>query len=268
MSEQMLHAPRFRTKCFQHADRWFNRLVRLMTALHEGFWLSCLSADDLNAVTAKHFDDSQHYASTDHNLAGLFNWERLLLDRYFQRGSHLLVAAAGAGREVLALRKAGFDAEGFECSLPLVRASQKILDQQGQSKYLTYCPPDSVPTGPPIYDGLIVGWGGYTHIPTKLRRIAFLQALHQRARPHSPLLISFFLRNTDSYDAVIHRTAGVCRLLRKDRDLLDPGDHIEWKRYVHRFTRDELERELEAAGFRVAHYAEEDGAGHAVGSAE
>lgn len=72
-----------------------------MTALHEGVWLGCLSADHLNAITAKPFDESQYYASSEHNLSGFLNWDAPLLDRYFRRGSRVLVAAAGAGREVL-----------------------------------------------------------------------------------------------------------------------------------------------------------------------
>jgi hypothetical protein len=261
--DQMLPARKLRTQCFDRADRWFKRVVGVMTAVHEGVWLGCLSADDLNAVTAKHFDESQFYASNAHILSGFFDWEPPLLERYFRPGSRILVAAAGAGRETLALRKAGFDAEGFECSLPLVSASQEIFDQLGESKYVTYCPPDAVPSGPPVYEGLIVGWSGYTHIPTRLRRIAFLQALRQRASPRSPLLISFFTRLPDSYDHVVYRTATVCRLF-GDRKLLSPGDHLEWRRYVHRFTHDEVEAELDAAGFRIEYYNERSGDGQAV----
>ena len=265
--DQMLPARKFRIKCFDHADRWFKRLVGVMTAVHEGVWLGCLSADDLNAVTAKHFDESQFYASNAHNHSGFLDWELPLLDRYFRRESRILVAAAGAGREILALRKVGFDAEGFECSLPLVRASQEIFDQLGESKYVTYCPPDTVPSGAPAYDGLIVGWSAYTHIPTRLRRIAFLLALRQRASPHSPLLISFFTRLPESCDGVVYRTATLCRFF-GDRELLSPGDHLEWSRYVHRFTRDEVEGELGTAGFRIEHYNEQGGVGQAVGIAD
>jgi hypothetical protein len=265
----MFHARKFRAQCFEHADRWFHSLLRLMTALHEGVWLGCLSADDLNAITAKHFDESQFYASDEHNLSGFSDWEPPLLERYFRPGSRLLVAAAGAGREIIALRKAGFDAEGFECSLPLVRAGEKLFIQLGEPKCLTYCPPDSVPAGPAIYDGLIVGSSAYTHIPTKQRRIAFIQALRQRALPHSPLLISFFTRQTHSYEFVAYRTATLTRFFLRGNKELYPGDHIEWSRYVHRFTRDEVAAELKTAGFRVAHYSgEEDGSGQAVGIAE
>jgi hypothetical protein len=266
--DSMVPARKFRTLCFEHADRWFNRLVKMMTALHEGFWLGGLSADDLNAVTAKHFDESQFYASKEHNVSGFFNWEPPLLDRYFRPGSRILVAAAGAGREIIALRKIGFDAEGFECSLPLVQAGEKIFDQLGESNYVTYCPPDGVPAGPAIYDGLVVGWSAYTHIPTKLRRIRFIEALRQRALPHSPLLISFFTRQTHFYDVVVYRTATLSRFFFRGNKELCPGDHIEWRRYVHRFTRDEVEAELRTAGFRVAHYSEENGDGQAVGIAE
>jgi hypothetical protein len=263
----MLPARKFRIKCFDHADRWFKRVVGVMTAVHEGVWLGCLSADDLNAVTAKHFDESQFYASNAHNLSGFSDWEPPLLDRYFRRESRILVAAAGAGREILALRKVGFDAEGFECSLPLVRASQEIFGQLGESKYVTYCPPDTVPSGPPVYDGLIVGWSAYTHIPTRLRRVAFLQALRQRALPQSPLLISFFTRLPDSRDHLVYRIARLCRFF-GDRELLSLGDHLEWRRYVHRFTRDEVEAELRTAGFRLEHYNEQGGDGQAVGIAD
>jgi hypothetical protein len=255
------HAPEFRVRCFEEADRWFTRLVRLMTALHEGFWLGCLSADGLNRVTVGHFGKSQYFASKEHNLSGLFDWEVPVIDRYFRRGSRILVAGAGAGREVLALRKEGFDADGFECSLPLILASQRIFDELGESKHLVHCAPDDVPPGPAIYDGVIVGWGVYAYIPTRLRRILFLQSLRERARPHSPLLISFFAERSGSWDeSVVYRTAALTRLLLGGRkEPLELGDHLEDGRYFHRFTRDEMEEELKTAGFRLAHYAEDIG---------
>lgn len=261
---------RSKVKCFELADRWLNRLVRFTQAMHEGFWLGCLNADELNAVTAEHFDQSQYYASTQHNLSGFFNWEKSVLERFFRRGSRILVAGAGGGREVLALRKAGFDAEGFECSLPLVRASEQIFDRLDESKYVTFCEPDSVPLGPRIYDGLVVGWTVYTHIPTKARRSAFLQALSQRALPNSPLLISFFARHSTSSDeALVYRTARLCQFfLRGRKEPLELGDRISFARFVHSFTCDEVEAELRTGGFRVEDHGEEGGLGYTVGVAE
>jgi hypothetical protein len=261
---------RSRVKYFDLADRWLNRLGRFASAMHEGFWLGCLNADELNAVTAEHFDQSQYYASTEHNLSGFFGWEKSVLDRFFRRGSRILVAGAGGGREVLALRKAGFDAEGFECSVPLVRASEQIFERVGESKYVTLCEPDRVPQGPRIYDGLVVGWTVYTHIPTKARRIAFLQALSQRALPGSPLLVSFFARQSSaSDDVLVHRTARLWRfLLRGRKEPLELGDRISYARFVRWFSSDEVEAELRTAGFKSAHRGDEGDLGYTVGVSE
>lgn len=261
---------RRRVKNFDLADRWFNRLGRFASAMHEGFWLGCLNADELNAVTAEHFDQSQYYASTEHNLSGFFGWEKSVLDRFFRRGARILVAGAGGGREVLALRKAGYDAEGFECSVPLVRASEQIFDRLGESKYVTFCEPDRVPQGPRIYDGLVVGWTVYTHIPTKARRVEFLQALSERALPGSPLLISYFARQSGARDDVlVHRAARFWRfLLRGRKEPLEMGDRISYARFVRSFTRDEVEVELRAAGFKSVHHGAEGDLGYTVGVAE
>jgi hypothetical protein len=119
---------RRRVRCFKTADGWYNRFVRLASVLHEGFWLGCLSTEDLNAITASHYQESREYPSEEHNLRGFFDWEASALGRYFRPGSRILVAAAGGGREVLALRRAGYEAEGLECSAALVGAVKPCLN--------------------------------------------------------------------------------------------------------------------------------------------
>ncbi len=257
-----------RVRLFKRAYRWFNRLVRLTSAVHEGFWLGCLTPDDLNALTASHYQQSREYSSSKHNLRGLFDWEVPVLDRYFPPRSHILVAAAGGGREVLALRRAGFQAEGFECSPTMQQASDALFDQLDEPRGVVLCAADEVPPGPPIYDGLIVGWTAYTHIPTRRRRIAFLQYLRQRALPGSPVLLSFFPREKSSYHETLgYWTAYASRFLFRGRkDASEIGDHLGWC-FSHSFTREEVESEINAAGFRMVHFSEV-GEGHAVGVAE
>lgn len=268
---QAPHAPRrnWRVRAFGRADRWFQRFLRLTSVIHEGFWLACLNPDDLNAITEKRYSESQYYASRGHNISGLFDWEKAAVERYFRPGFRVLVAAAGGGREVLALCNAGFDAEGFECSLPLVYASQKTLSQLVGASRVIHCPADTVPEGPRVYEGLIVGWTAYMHIPTNARRIRFLQALRQRALPESPVLISFLTRNRNANnDVVVHRTARFFKVfIDGRRDPLELGDHVSNGRYMHCFTHDEIESEMRSSGFSVAHYSEEGDLGHAVGIA-
>lgn len=256
-------------RAFEYADRWFQRFLRVTSVVHEGFWLACLNPDDLNSVTAKRYSESQYYASTGHNISGLFDWEKVALERYFRPGSRVFVAAAGGGREVLALCKEGFDAEGFECSLPLVHASQKMLSQFGGASRVTHCPPDAVPDGPSVYEGLIVGWTAYMHIPTDARRILFLQALRRRAVPQSPVLISFLIQNSNANsDVAVLRTAKFFQFfVGRQNDRLELGDHINGRTYMHWFTRDQIESEMRSSGFRIAHYSVEGDLGYAVGIA-
>jgi len=253
---------------FKRADQWFNRFVKLASAVHEGFWLGCLSADDLNALTAGHYQRSQEYSSAEHNQRGLFDWETAVLNRYFERGSRILVAAAGGGREVLALRGIGHRAEGFECSAALVQAADALFNQLGEGRGVTLSAPDEVPAGPSMYEGLIAGWSAYTHIPTRGRRVAFLERLRKRAVQGAPVLVSFFPRDkAPSYEKLVHTAARVSRLLfRGRRENSEIGDHLSWC-FSHTFTREEVEAELSAAGFRLVYYSEV-GEGHAVGVAE
>jgi hypothetical protein len=115
---------------------------------------------------------------------------------------------------------------------------------------------------------LIVGWSGYTHIPTRHRRIGFLRNLRNRALPGAPLLISFFPREGSSrYENLNYWTARVCRfLLRGRKEESELGDHLGWC-FTHTFTREEIEGEMRAACFRLVYYSEV-GEGHAVGIME
>jgi hypothetical protein len=257
-----------RTRLFQRADRWFNRLVLLATAVHEGFWLACLSVDELNTVTARHYGQSQESISPEGNRRGFFDWEHAAVEQYFPAGAHVLVAGAGGGREILALRHAGHSAEGFECNRALVDASNAIFDQLGETRGITFCPPDQVPSGPSSYNGIIVGWTAYSHIATRERRVAFLRVLCQRAHPGSPMLISFFSRSGDSpYDVLAVRFASwIRRLVRGRKEPLEIGDHLNWS-YSHWFTREQIESELREAGIRPVHLGNV-GEGYAVGMIE
>ena len=254
-----------RVRWFKKSDQWFTRLASVAGAIHEGFWLGYLSADDLDAITRDHYHNSQEYASPEHNQRGLFDWERVVVEQYFQPGSRILVAAAGGGREVLALRRAGFQAEGFDCSATLVQASEAIFDRLGERRGVVLCPPGEVPSGPPLYRGLVVGWSGYTHIPARRRRIAFLQQLRSRALPGAPVLVSFFPREDSSRSEIlIYRIARISRVIfRKRKEQSELGNHLGWC-FSHTFTREDIEAELQAAGFRPVFYSEV-GEGHAVG---
>jgi hypothetical protein len=56
--------------------------------------------------------------------------------------------------------------------------------------------------------------------------------------------------------------------LRGRKEPVEMGDRISYARFVHSFTRDEVEAELRAAGFRSALHGAEGDLGYTVGVAD
>lgn len=153
--------------------------------------------------------------------------------------------------------------------MPLVNASQQIFDELGEPNCVSHWPQDSVPPGEASYDGLVLGWSAYTHMPTKGRRIRFLQDFRKHVPPRSRLIVSFFTRTSDSsYEKRVYRVGAFSGFILRRKEPLEVGDRIEWSRFVHRFTRDELEAEMRTGGFRVECYGEDSSGGYAVAISE
>jgi hypothetical protein len=114
------------------------------------------------------------------------------------------------------------------------------------------CEPDCVPSGPPTYDGLIVGWTGYTNIPTRVRRVAFLKARARELCRNRPLKFvscaaqwlprrGSCLPDGQLFRFFSPRTKGTIGRL---------GDRLSDAHYAHSFTSDE--RQNRAACRRVS----------------
>jgi hypothetical protein len=241
-------------------DRWIRRWVRLLEILHEGFWLGFLDADDLTTITLQSFQQSRMYNGPEHNLSGLFPWEREAIDRFFRPGSRILVPACGGGRELLALHHLGFQADGFECTPSLVETSRRLLQQLEIPSTVALCPANEVPLALPMYDGILVGWGAYTHICGSTRRIAFLRKLRASLAPGNPLLVSFWIRQPSALDEnrIFWLGKRIGFLLGRNTEPVELGDHVSDRGYYHRFVQEEIEAELHAAGFPVCHYSQAD----------
>ena len=262
-------APRLRVRVYLGLDRWLQRWVRLLGILHEGFWLGCLDPEDLTALTILSFQQSRMYNGPEHNLSGLLPWERETIDRFFRPSSRILVAASGGGRELIALHRLGFEADGFDCTPNLVETSRRLLQELGIPSTVTLCPPNDVPRELTPYDSFIVGWTAYMHIPGSVRRIAFLRKVHGLLPPEAPILVSFWVREETSPDeGRAFRLAKWFRSLRGRRaEPLEPGDHVTDRGYHHCFAKAEIEAEFKAGGFRMCHYSQADHP-YAVGVAE
>ena len=233
------------------------------TSLIQGLSLGLLSNTALERLTEHRYATSfSSYAEESYLNSGFFVWEREAIGRYFPPGGRILVAAAGAGREMIALAHAGFVVAGFDCCAPLVEAGRNELTKQGINAKLEYVPPSSVPEEDGHYDAVLVGFSGYMYIPGRDRRISFLRELCCFLKPGAPLMVSFTEGSAGRRRVWTARIGTAVRRLR----LATPVEEGDWIKtgFQHHFVRQEILSEMKEAGMELAYYS---GAcyGHAVG---
>lgn len=242
------------------SDRVFESVVfrarRIAGALHSGLWLGVLDAAQITAVVSQHYDEAELYRTAAHNLHGFWPYEKELVRDHFSGCRSVIVAAAGAGREMLALAQAGVLVDGFECNPRLVAACKEFLIQAGISGRILQAAPDEVPEGLGEYDAGIVGFGAFAHIVGRARRVSFLRDLKAHLRPGAPLLLSVGRRaELSQYHAWIYHLANAIRTLRRSVDAIELGDDL-LDCFSHRFVKSELQAELQDAGLNMLAYVE------------
>lgn len=242
------------------------RAHRLLNAVSAGIWLGLLDAKQIAEVVADSYNEINVYHSQLYNLGGLLPWEAEVIRNYFGGCRFIVVAAAGGGREMIALARAGIQVDGFDCNPGLVEKCRRFLAEAEISGRVILAPPDQVPSALNEYDGGIVGYGALAHIAGRTNRIKFLKNLKAHLRPGSPLLVSVAGRPQGSrYHLWIYQIARVLRKLRRSADPIELGDHL-LDCYTHQFVESELRSEVEEAGLNVVFYSDA-GEAHVVARA-
>lgn len=235
-----------------------------LAACVQGVALGLLSNEQLDRMTAKRYAGSfQSYAETSYLNSGLFLWEREAISRHFPQSSRVLVAAAGAGREMIALAKSGYQVDGFDCCPPLLECGRNELTKQGIDAELDYAPPSSAPESNREYDAILVGFSGYMYIPGKENRIAFLKNLCGFLSPGAPLMVSFM----EGFPGRRRRwTARVGTVIRRLRGAgpVEEGDSFRGG-FQHHFVQEQILSEMNEAGMDLVYYCAGTCYGHAVG---
>jgi len=228
-------------------------LTQLSRAAINGLWLGVLSDAALRALDERYYDAAAVYRSADWNEKGLFAWERELIEEHFAGRERIVVAACGGGREVLALRREGFDATGYEPHPGLAGYAARFLADRGHPGRAHSSPRDGFPTEAVACDGVVVGWGAYSLVRGRDRRVALLGEARRLLPQGGPVLLSFFARETFSRE-LRYTMALANRLQRLGRGHpIELGDTLA-PNLVHVFTRAQLADELAAAGCDLVAY--------------
>src|SRR5690606_15793370 len=127
--------------------------------------LGLLSEKALAAIDKAVYDTRRSYRDPEHNQRGFFPWEEEAMRLYFGGCRRIMVLAAGGGREVIALRRRGIEAEGWECNERLLTSGLKLLSGLGMPPVLHPMHRNTAPEGVGMWDGVILGWSMYMLVP-------------------------------------------------------------------------------------------------------
>jgi hypothetical protein len=245
-------------RAYLAANRRFEQTQNLANAVFTGAWLGVMRRETLALLDANYYSSHHEdvgglafkYADPLHIRSGLSAWEASALKTFFPPGGALVITGAGAGREILGAFRLGFQPIGFEPHAALHDAGNAVLVAEGHPGSLRLCDRDRFPAGVTSADGVIVGWGSYSHIPGSDRRVAFLRGARQVLGTGSPMLLSFWMvPGRQRYLGAVLAAARLGRWLTRDEpvefgDLLSPL-------FVHCFSEGEVRQECAAAGFEV-----------------
>jgi SAM-dependent methyltransferase len=222
-------------------NRW-SRVVRNVVLLAR--W----DAAELERRTLLYYARESPFDGAEYLRQGLQGWEVEAILNHFPPAGRILVAAAGGGRETLALTAMGYQATAFDPSDHLLDKFRSLAGAEGR---IVRAAPSEVPAFEERFDGVMIGWGGYTHVPERARRAAFLRELARQMKPGAPLLMSFFLRRADGWRSrTATLTSNAIRRAFRLTPTVEAGDSMT-DRFEHRFTEQEVQAELDAAGLRL-----------------
>ena len=256
----------FSLKLYFFTRKALDKLFVLFNACLSGIWLGMLNRETMHLIDEYYYDNQKMYQWDEYNRAGLWKWEKKLINEYFEKCKSLLVLGAGGGREVLALSKLGYEVDGCECNPQLVKFANELMEKEELTSRVKLVERDASLDNGKLYDGIIIGWGAYMLIQGRERRIALLKNLRNQMNENSPMLLSFFSQSGNSlYFKVVHKISNTMRWI-TGKNRLEFGDDLV-PNFVHYFTREQIANELKEAGFELKMYCTEE-YGHAVGIAD
>jgi 2-polyprenyl-3-methyl-5-hydroxy-6-metoxy-1,4-benzoquinol methylase len=223
----------------------------LLNTVRSALLLGFCNASELERRTLDYYAKESPFDEAEYLAEGLQGWEVDAICAHFPPEGRILVAAAGGGRETRALAAMGYSPAAFDPSEHLL---DRLRAGGGWKHEVVRADASEVPVFEDAFDAVIIGWGGYTHIPEASRRGEFLQALAKQMKPGAPILMSFFLRRDGGWRPRICVFLANClRRVVGLKAAVETGDTMT-NRFEHRFTAEEVSSELAAAGLRLIEF--------------
>jgi SAM-dependent methyltransferase len=186
---------------------------------------------------------------------GLYPNEESLLAKMQVKEGHLLLLGGGGGRDAVALARRGFAVTAVDFAPAMLEQARRNAAQRGLKIGTQAQEMSRLALAADSYDIAWLSARMYSCIPTRRRRIGFLQRLALCLRPDGHVALQF---HYEPGGAAPTRSRGFQRLLgwaTLGYRQLEPGDMLwQQREFLHAF-RDEkdLRSEFAAGGFSVLH---------------
>jgi SAM-dependent methyltransferase len=234
---------------------------RGLTASMARAWLDCLEAavadpdavdDPAQTVLEKYDDQAVHYGRLDTAPIEPALAERVL--KRVPRGSRILVAGSGTGREAFALEALGYRVSGVDFSPRMIETAQTEARRRGSPARFTASDLRSHDEADASLDAVLFTYDVYSFVPDPSDREALLRRVRCWLRPGGVVFLSA-RRARSPWDRAVLSLQWLGRATRRRRGIW--GDsHTRWldgkgrlrRSYVHVFTEARLDRETAAAG--------------------
>ncbi len=197
-------------------------------------------------------DHSRKYVDAVTTL-GLWQSERLLIDRYVPLDGAILDIGCGAGRTTLGLYKAGYRrVTGCDLSAAMIAEARRIAAERGYPIRFDVGDAVAMPYDDASFHGALFSAQGFMCIPGRKRRLQALREVRRVLRPGGHFVFTTHDRASPRFVEFWREERARWDRGEQDSRLLDFGDRIipdaGILTYIHIPARDEVIRLIADAG--------------------
>ena len=206
----------------------------------------------------KSWENADHARDYVEAVAGVGLWEseRILMDRYVGRDGAVLDIGSGAGRTTFGLYDEGYhDITGYDLSTTMIGAARRIARERGLPIPFYVGDAASLPYTDASFDGALFSCEGLMCIPGGERRLRVLREVRRVLRPGGHFMFTTHDRDDPNFKEFWKDERARWDAGRQDPQLIEFGDRVivdsRHPTYLHFPSRDEVGRLVADAGLAL-----------------